>query len=334
MGLKVNPHGFRLNVTRSWDSNWYGDTKYSSFVQEDIIIREYIIRKLNNFFIISDCNIKRTAYNEMEIKFSVYFPKFIKYAKRKRLYVGLIETIHKVTNLKVSLKITRYRINRRTNKQIAQLVSNKKEKKGKRKKVKPFPTKKMQQTYKRVLKVREARAQRFHRYIAEKRRTQPVRISRPKRKKLKYRWRSFFQLNKFFKIMLYRPNATLIANFLKKEVENSKNQKHSLILRFIKLNVFSKKSLHARHNRHIILGMRIQFKGRLNGRARGRKQMIEFGRLPLNSLKVPIQLGKAHALTKSGVCGIKVWVAFKPRYTYKVFKEQRKLKKKYASKKR
>lgn len=145
---------------------------------------------------------------------------------------------------------------------------------------------------------------------------------RPKKrrrfKKLSYRWRKFFRLNKFLKIMLYKPNAELIANYLKLEVEGSYKEKHSQILRFIKLFIFSKKRLKKRLNKIVILGMKIELKGRLNRRARSRKQVIQFGRLPLNNLNIPIQFARSHAITRFGVCGIKVWVAFKPKNIQKI----------------
>ena len=31
MGQKVNPSGFRLGITTTWDSKWYSDNKYSLF---------------------------------------------------------------------------------------------------------------------------------------------------------------------------------------------------------------------------------------------------------------------------------------------------------------
>ena len=35
MGQKVNPLGLRLNITRTWDSIWYADKEYASYLLED-----------------------------------------------------------------------------------------------------------------------------------------------------------------------------------------------------------------------------------------------------------------------------------------------------------
>jgi small subunit ribosomal protein S3 len=46
MGQKVHPIGFRLGVTRTWDSRWYSKRDYAKLLHEDIKLREYIKAKL------------------------------------------------------------------------------------------------------------------------------------------------------------------------------------------------------------------------------------------------------------------------------------------------
>ncbi|PID77617.1 MAG: 30S ribosomal protein S3 [Deltaproteobacteria bacterium] len=46
MGQKVNPLGLRLNIIRTWDSVWYADKDYSSFLIEDQKIRKYLKKRL------------------------------------------------------------------------------------------------------------------------------------------------------------------------------------------------------------------------------------------------------------------------------------------------
>jgi small subunit ribosomal protein S3 len=46
LGQKVNPIGLRLNITRTWDSIWYADKDYSSFLIEDQKIRKYLKKRL------------------------------------------------------------------------------------------------------------------------------------------------------------------------------------------------------------------------------------------------------------------------------------------------
>lgn len=46
MGQKVNPHGLRVGVIKSWDTQWYADKKdFSKFLKEDNVIRTYLKNK-------------------------------------------------------------------------------------------------------------------------------------------------------------------------------------------------------------------------------------------------------------------------------------------------
>ncbi len=45
MGQKVNPHGLRIGVIKTWDSKWYAGKDYEKFLLEDIKIREFIKEK-------------------------------------------------------------------------------------------------------------------------------------------------------------------------------------------------------------------------------------------------------------------------------------------------
>ena len=43
MGQKVNPHGLRVGVIKSWDTQWYADKKeFGKFLKEDYDIRTFI----------------------------------------------------------------------------------------------------------------------------------------------------------------------------------------------------------------------------------------------------------------------------------------------------
>lgn len=45
MGQKVNPHGLRIGVIKTWDAKWYADKDYAKNLHEDIKIREYLKEK-------------------------------------------------------------------------------------------------------------------------------------------------------------------------------------------------------------------------------------------------------------------------------------------------
>jgi len=48
LGQKVNPLGLRLNITRTWDSIWYADKEYASYLLEDQKIRKFLKNRLNH----------------------------------------------------------------------------------------------------------------------------------------------------------------------------------------------------------------------------------------------------------------------------------------------
>lgn len=46
MGQKVNPHGLRLGIIKTWDARWYADKDYAKNLHEDLKIRKFIKDKL------------------------------------------------------------------------------------------------------------------------------------------------------------------------------------------------------------------------------------------------------------------------------------------------
>ncbi|MCR4287927.1 MAG: 30S ribosomal protein S3 [Deltaproteobacteria bacterium] len=62
MGQKVNPTGFRLGISKGWDSRWFADKGYANFVHEDLKIRNFVKKRLFHAGI-SKVEIERTANN-------------------------------------------------------------------------------------------------------------------------------------------------------------------------------------------------------------------------------------------------------------------------------
>lgn len=46
MGQKVHPIGFRLGVTKTWDSRWYSKKDYGRLLHEDLKLRKFLKEKL------------------------------------------------------------------------------------------------------------------------------------------------------------------------------------------------------------------------------------------------------------------------------------------------
>ena len=60
MGQKTNPVGIRLGITRSWVSNWFAKERFPDYLYEDILIRNYLNKRLEHGGI-STLEIERTA---------------------------------------------------------------------------------------------------------------------------------------------------------------------------------------------------------------------------------------------------------------------------------
>ena len=59
MGQKTHPVGFRLGIIRDWESNWYDERDFAKKLSEDLMLRRYIERRLQNAAI-SSVQIART----------------------------------------------------------------------------------------------------------------------------------------------------------------------------------------------------------------------------------------------------------------------------------
>jgi small subunit ribosomal protein S3 len=46
LGQKTNPVGLRLGINRMWDSKWFTTKRYPEWLEEDIMIRRYIKKRL------------------------------------------------------------------------------------------------------------------------------------------------------------------------------------------------------------------------------------------------------------------------------------------------
>ena len=71
MGQKVNPNGLRIGINRAHSSHWFADNKkFTTYVSEDIKIREYLNSKLDDRKMgLSHIDIERT---KQQVKVSVH----------------------------------------------------------------------------------------------------------------------------------------------------------------------------------------------------------------------------------------------------------------------
>jgi small subunit ribosomal protein S3 len=60
LGQKAHPVGLRLGITKFWTSNWYARENYADYLYEDLLIRNYLKKRLEHGGI-STLGIERTA---------------------------------------------------------------------------------------------------------------------------------------------------------------------------------------------------------------------------------------------------------------------------------
>ncbi len=48
MGQKTNPIGLRLGINKTWSSNWFDQKNFADKLQEDLMLRRYLDKRLSN----------------------------------------------------------------------------------------------------------------------------------------------------------------------------------------------------------------------------------------------------------------------------------------------
>lgn len=102
MGQKVHPKGFRIGITRDWDSRWYADREYTDMLHEDYRIREKIKER---FYAagVSSIEIERTG-NRVKVSINTAKPGIIigrQGAEVERLKVDLARMTGKNVNVNI-----------------------------------------------------------------------------------------------------------------------------------------------------------------------------------------------------------------------------------------
>jgi len=106
LGQKVNPHGLRLNITRTWDSIWYADKEYSSFLIEDQKIKKFLKKRLQHAGL-ATVKIERTG-DQVRIRLYTARPGIVIGKKGAEIEI-LKKDIEKLIDKKVTLDIQEVR---------------------------------------------------------------------------------------------------------------------------------------------------------------------------------------------------------------------------------
>jgi len=106
LGQKVNPLGLRLNITRTWDSIWYADKEYSTYLIEDQKIKKFLKKRLQHAGL-SNVKIERTG-EQVRIKLFTARPGIVIGKKGAEIEI-LKQELEKLISRKVTLDIQEVR---------------------------------------------------------------------------------------------------------------------------------------------------------------------------------------------------------------------------------
>ena len=107
MGRKVNPIGFRLGITSTWESKWYADRNYTELLHEDLRIRRLIMKELTRAGI-SRIEIERAA-NKVDITLFTSKPGIV-IGKQGANVERIRQLIEKTIGKKIHLKIEEIKV--------------------------------------------------------------------------------------------------------------------------------------------------------------------------------------------------------------------------------
>ncbi len=102
MGQKTHPIGFRLGIVKTWDSRWFARKDYAKLIEEDLMIKKYIRRRLPNSGI-SRIIIQRSS-NRVDITIHTSKPGMV-IGKSGAQVNQLRDELHHVTSKEVFLDI-------------------------------------------------------------------------------------------------------------------------------------------------------------------------------------------------------------------------------------
>ena len=102
MGQKTHPIGFRLGVINTCDSNWYDEKDFSKKLQEDILIREYLGKRLEKAGV-AKVAIERTL-KKITLTIHTSRPGFV-IGKSGKEITQLESEIKKITNKDVKINV-------------------------------------------------------------------------------------------------------------------------------------------------------------------------------------------------------------------------------------
>lgn len=313
MGQKINSNFFRLNLQNNWNSEYIAKNveENSLYLFTDIMLKKYLIRffKLHGL-IVMYC---KTFISQTIVKVMISFfitlktiktivldvKKKVQYKKKKKknIYFFNKTIVLKLLPRKRLFILKKERLNFYKKKFIIKrkMILN------------SFSNKLLE-----VLKLYFSDKVNILILFQKVNKGKSLRLKNNESiifRKIILQLRMYFKFN-FFKeiiniliiVLKKKDSARLLAEFLAFQLSILKQ--HNNFLRFLKQSF----KLLITSNFSCIKGLKIHFKGRVNGVPRASIKGIDFGNLPISTLKHSIKYFKSTSYTINGTIGIKVWL--------------------------
>lgn len=102
MGQKTHPVGFRLGFNKTWSSNWFDEKNFADKLNEDILLRKYIHKRLAHAAV-DKIDIQRTS-KKITISISTARPGIVIGRKGEEVD-RLREEIRRLTNREIQINV-------------------------------------------------------------------------------------------------------------------------------------------------------------------------------------------------------------------------------------
>ena len=108
MGQKTHPVGFRLGISKTWDSRWFSERDFSKNLEEDLTLRKYVVKRLTRAGV-SKVEIERRTSNQITVNIHTARPGIVigrkgmevdklrdelKLLTKKDVFLNIIEVKH------------------------------------------------------------------------------------------------------------------------------------------------------------------------------------------------------------------------------------------------
>lgn len=315
MGKHTNPQCLRLSKNKNWTSKFYSDSfNYSNILGQDYIIRDYVINFLSNLKMhVSKINIKRRgadvlvdiySYNDYYTFTESFINRYSNLIKFKRFTINQGKPNFTAPCLINNLSLNRLSYNQKGSSFISHLDHSK--------------TSKNVYSMRRLLILNLSYFLKTNVIIRNRNimsenpillnlfwsLTHKLRSPLPKHLSLKFICLVYHSLQYNSAMLLCRYLSVLLPRFCKKKRKSRKVNAFMYYLRKLIKLLFSNGFC----DKNKIKGLKIVFKGRINGSRRKMKYVIEYGQTSVQHFEDKVSYHQEHCYTLFGVSGIKVWI--------------------------